>query len=630
MLFRNTIPLSSRHIWSCHHQFVKILQPLQQREADPGDERKPSCIVDVTFGPGGPKRTRRHLVQVDPTTDSDDAGFGVENSATPEQSSSFLSTVLEQRALPGSRNATKSISLPDEASPASRESLDLEVLDYLASNPFNLDLLAENPSPKHAVASEDMNTTRVMHGFPPVTPESAAGSSPDLYMAYCHDPAYKELHSSFHDHMVKTARNIALTRQGTPETFPSTLEKSPEQPPGSQASGRDFSHGPSGGRSRLVNFHMTEERYVELWQNYLDEIAPWLDMFDNANNWRTTVAHMAQREDCLQYSLLALSARQQERKNPGKPHTESLNLYQEAIRLIMVKLPTLRTEIIAACVLLCVLEMMCSSPRAWGKHLDGCAMLLEAAGVNGVVGGVREALFWTFARMDVYKALIADTITTFPTNRWFISADSMSAAVRLFKGKSGSDSYANYAVFLCAGVVNILSNNGSPRALSDRNSYATFVSRWKAMYDLLEGWYNDRPEEMRPLMYVPSSKGETNSPFSTILYSTPPGISSNQMYHASMILLLQDKPKEIVIPKSRKSMLWHARQICGISLSNSDHGALINALQPIWIAGRLMSHHSEHKAILDTLKYIEETTGWATSWRAKDLKEFWGVCDEEL
>ncbi|CAK7198462.1 hypothetical protein SEUCBS139899_001123 [Sporothrix eucalyptigena] len=479
------------------------------------------------------------------------------------------------------------------------------------------------------MASENLDGA--IRGYPSPALPSAAGRSPDFYEANYHDAAYQELHSHLHNQMMQTARSRALTRQGTPEAFPGTVVPSLRQPSAvSWAPQRGF-HATTGNvdQSWQANLPITEERSVELWQNYLDEICPWLDMFDNANHWRTTVAPMAQRVECLHYALLALSARQQERMNPGKPHTESLILYQEAIRLMKVQLPTLCTEVIAACVLLSVLEMMCSSPRAWGKHLDGCAILLEAAGINGVVGGVREALFWTFARMDVYRAFIDDTVTTLPTNRWFLSADSMSAAVRLFKDKPGSDSYANYVVFLCAGVVNILSNMRYSGPVPDRDAYATFVSRWKAMYDLHESWYNDRPEEMRPLMCVPPSKKRTSSAFSTILYSTSVGISSNQMYHASMILLLRDKPKEITLPKSHKSMLWHARQICGISLSNSDHGALVNALQPIWIAGRLMSHHSEHKAILDIFEHLEEQTGWATSWRAKDLKEFWGVCDED-
>lgn len=538
-----------------------------------------------------------------------------QSSTTPSQDSSYLNMAVTQPA-PMARNGP-STSLSNGDSLADLEDVDLEVLDYLASHPSNLELLAASSWPSSTMASQQIMGTR--HAFPPTAPESAAGSSPDLYMTYYPDATYKDLHSQLHDHMVKAARNVALTRQGSPESFPSRLLS------GSRAGGPTFSPTSSGRSGLLPNSHMSQKRQIELWQNYLDEVAPWMDMFDNNKHWHTTIAQMAQRVDYLQYSLLALSARQLERKSKAKSHTESLNLYSEAIKLIAVQLPTLCTEIIAACVLLCVLEMMSSSPRAWAKHLDGIALLLEAAGVNGVVGGVRQALFWTFARMDVWGGFLGDTATKLPTNRWSISTDSMSAAVRQFKGRAGSDSYANYAVFLCVGVVNVLSNKG----LESADHSSTFVSRWKALYGLLEGWYNDRPEEMKPLMNVAPSKEDMNSsPFNTILYSTPPGINGNQLYHASMLLLLQDRPKEIRIPRSHKSMLWHARQICGIALSNRDHGALINALQPLWIAGRLMSHHSEHMAILDLLKRLEEDTGWAASWRAEDLKEYWGLYEE--
>lgn len=44
----------------------------------------------------------------------------------------------------------------------------------------------------------------------------------------------------------------------------------------------------------------------------------------------------------------------------------------------------------------------------------GCAKLLEAAGVTGVVGGVRSALFWCFARMDVWGGFLGETKTKNP------------------------------------------------------------------------------------------------------------------------------------------------------------------------------------------------------------------------
>jgi hypothetical protein len=71
-------------------------------------------------------------------------------------------------------------------------------------------------------------------------------------------------------------------------------------------------------------------------------------------------------------------------------------------------------------------------------------------------------------------------------------------------------------------------------------------------------------------------------------------------------------------------MLWHARQICAISISNGNHACWTNSTQPIWIAGQLMSHSSEHKAILELYERVERETGWSTKWRANDLIEYWG------
>jgi hypothetical protein len=58
-------------------------------------------------------------------------------------------------------------------------------------------------------------------------------------------------------------------------------------------------------------------------------------------------------------------------------------------------------------------------------------------------------------------------------------------------------------------------------------------------------------------------------------------------------------------------------------------GCWTNALQPLWIAGKAMSHYSEHAAIVETLVRIERETGWATAWRVEDLKEFWGEYDND-
>lgn len=115
--------------------------------------------------------------------------------------------------------------------------------------------------------------------------------------------------------------------------------------------------------------------------------------------------------------MLALSARQLERKFPDRPAT-SLGLYQEAIHQLVPQLQTRTTTVVASCVVLCVLEMMSckltslqaglsvlaadlfpGSPKMWRRHLDGSASLILSLGINGFSGGLEQALFWCFARM---------------------------------------------------------------------------------------------------------------------------------------------------------------------------------------------------------------------------------------
>lgn len=387
--------------------------------------------------------------------------------------------------------------------------------------------------------------TDISPGYNPFLVES-----PDTFSMYYPNAEYRNLHATLYNHMVETARGTGLTRQGTPET--GIIDNSPQNArnPSSLALHDHDNRPPPKG--------ITAQREMVLWQNWLDEIVVWLDMFDHDCHFRNTFPQLARSSRALELSILALSSRQLERMDPDKPYTESLGLYQEAIQSIVENLQFMDTAVIGACVLLCVLEMMSSSPRDWAKHLDGCAMLIKAAGINGVSGGVRQAIFWCFARMDMWGGFLTDTNTKIPTGLWFLPSGSMSAAVSRFKADFTSfDQYANYAVFLCASVLNVVSND-------DKQSYST---RWKTLFDLLEDWYSNRPAGMKPL--ICRQEGAEWYPFPMILYANDPAISGNQLYHAAALLLLQAKPKDIKI-RSHKSLFWHARQICGITASNSS------------------------------------------------------------
>ncbi|KAM3157340.1 hypothetical protein ABEW05_002099 [Botrytis cinerea] len=427
---------------------------------------------------------------------------------------------------------------------------------------------------------------------------------------------FQEFHSTLRDHLIYTARSNCPTRVGTPDLQAPDFSFAERSFSGNKGADLDSE---SAGYSRPPE--ITPQREYILWKTWIDELAPWLDKFDNKRHFEHKIPTMARKIPHLKNSMLALSARQIEMKETSESSSESLGLYQEAIHLLLPELQSRDTAVIASCVILCVLEMMSCSPKEWRRHLEGCANLLEAVGINGFVGGVEEALFWCFARMDLCGALISQDITLIPVTRWASNVD-FSSDVKLFRNPdNGFDTYANYAVFLCANCVAYLKacKGWAPE---------TQESRWIELINLLDDWYTVRPEEMRPIFSISLNEGNIHRPFPTVLYGNGPAVSGNQLYHTAMLLMLQERPDRLQVQRRQKSIFWHARQICAISESNTHHGAWTNSIQPIWIAGKVMSHPSEHRAILDILERIEQETGWVTSWRREDLKAWWGDYDD--
>lgn len=310
----------------------------------------------------------------------------------------------------------------------------------------------------------------------------------------------------------------------------------------------------------------------------------------------------------------------------------SLALYQEAIHHLVPQLQTRTTNVVASCVVLCVLEMMSCSPKMWRRHLDGCASLIIAMGITGLSGGLDQALFWCFARMDLCGGLISDEQTIIPIGSWLPPAKLAGVdeqSQHLFHGSLGFDMYANYVVYLCGRVVDFLNGGGAGTAGSTgkKNSYteAEYARRWSHLFELLRKWYEDRPLEMKPILDLsPSTSDLLHQPFPILLFSTSSAISGNQLYHTGCLLMLQHKPRKVRLGAGVRSILWHARRISAISISNTDHACWTNCIQPLWFAGQVMSHPAEHRAILETYERIERETGWGARWRADDLREYWG------
>ncbi|KAG5914108.1 hypothetical protein E4U42_000677, partial [Claviceps africana] len=104
------------------------------------------------------------------------------------------------------------------------------------------------------------------------------------------------------------------------------------------------------------------------------------------------------------------------------------------------------------------------------------------------------------------------------------------------------------------------------------------------------------------------------------------------LYHTACILLLEARPPAaaagLVSPPS--SLVWHARRVCGISCTNPHKASLINAIQPLYVAGRLLTHPSEQLQVARLFAMIDGTTGWGALWRLRDLEAAWGYRPGEM
>lgn len=237
------------------------------------------------------------------------------------------------------------------------------------------------------------NESHAFENMDPFLSPATASSWPQDEFAFNTD--YLASQEALRSLLFNTARSGAPTRDGTP----------------------DDSEGLSGAFN--IKQVLSEGRRVQYLKNYISLVAPWLDMFDNERAFGVQLPALAKESPPLLYALLAIGARQLERKEKTRSSFDSLELYQEAIRLLAPLLSARDTHVIAACVILCCLEMFSASAQDWRHHLEGCAAVFEAFGVNGFSNDILQAVFWCYARMGKFwGTYILNNNLTFFRRMW--------------------------------------------------------------------------------------------------------------------------------------------------------------------------------------------------------------------
>ncbi|EON66284.1 hypothetical protein W97_05677 [Coniosporium apollinis CBS 100218] len=369
---------------------------------------------------------------------------------------------------------------------------------------------------------------------------------------------------------------------------------------------------------REPRFPISDAQALALLRSYLTESATWCETTDTNKHFSAVCAHDMLESNIFKGSALALASRQLSMTGVLVEEI-ALQLYQYTIQLLIQQDPDQAdAAILASCTLLCVYEMMASDVVDWRRHLKGCAGLFSSKGWNGSSEGLMKACFWAFARIDLWAAFLLEKRTLIPTNCW-VSDESLERAAAI----DCPDDYCNLSILLFARVVNCLSRDDSESTTSESRREA------QQLWARFQEWWKFRPKRVRALYRT----GPTNSnPFPTIVFTYTSSICGNTFYHAGSLLLLEklcidpgsDSSDEMIDP------IWHAMELCGISVSNVDH---LDFGLNMRLLGDDEDDHADDTAryaaeqivLLKHLIRIQRETGWKTEGRAEDLRKIWGL-----
>ncbi|KAB8279286.1 hypothetical protein BDV30DRAFT_222444 [Aspergillus minisclerotigenes] len=379
---------------------------------------------------------------------------------------------------------------------------------------------------------------------------------------------------------------------------------------------------------------------ARLISSFMQETGTWCETTDSNMHFTMRSLHSMMKSTAFVAAAMSLASRQLDHvEKVQRPVT--LELYQYTIQHLLRQDPAKAdASVLATCTLLCVYEMMASDVHEWRRHLKGCAGLLLAKKWNGSSQGIVKSCFWAFGRIDVWAAFISGKTTLIPTDFWLDDTSIESLAT-----KRDADDYCNLAIFIFAQIVNMLAAPG----FGTKKAGSTLAVSVSRLWGELQKWYRLRPQEVCPLLRdscIPPSV------FPAVIYTSPSARSQLKLKLTSF----------------KVDLVWHARELCGISMSNSSHANWVNQLQPLYIAGAVFankssslpacpdssddqvrfspssifsiirqnipSHHArsnleeeyatEKILLLKHLARIENETGWKTSDRAADLRKLWG------
>lgn len=168
------------------------------------------------------------------------------------------------------------------------------------------------------------------------------------------------------------------------------------------------------------------EAEVPLFRNYVEDVSHWIDSFSHDRPFHQVVPALALKCPPLLHACLALGSKQidlvcdDNKSVPNDGRTVGYyRLALAAIGSLLLHDESARSdEVLAACIILSIYEMIDVVGESLNSHLPGVASLLQERQVYGDADGIRGACYWTWYRHEIWAAILSGNCFSVDENSW--------------------------------------------------------------------------------------------------------------------------------------------------------------------------------------------------------------------
>lgn len=154
---------------------------------------------------------------------------------------------------------------------------------------------------------------------------------------------------------------------------------------------------------------------------YCCVVGPWFNLLDDDHHFTHVLPHLSLLHPLLHLSVLASAAKQHYLTSSQRADT-ALAYYNAALRMLTATLNTIlwgsSAILFTSCLLLTHCEMINASNQDWHLHLYETSTHHSTHECHDCSGGLTQACFWIYCRMDVLSSLATAEPTRLDTAIW--------------------------------------------------------------------------------------------------------------------------------------------------------------------------------------------------------------------